>query len=139
MTKGRPPKYSPEALEKARHYLASWEASGKQIPTIAGLSLAIGVARETVHAWARDKEKEDFSHIYRELMAVQEETLANKGLRGDFNSTITKLILTKHGYSDKVDQTLGGPGGAPVPLQYIVTPVRSPHQEPEKKEGEDAS
>ena len=36
-------------------------------------------------------------------MKKQEKDLINKGLTGDFNSTITKLILTKHGYSDKQD------------------------------------
>ena len=30
------------------------------------------------------------------------------GLKGDFNSTITKLVLGKHGYHDKQDVGLTG-------------------------------
>jgi len=32
--------------------------------------------------------------------------LLSGGLSGSMNSTITKLVLSKHGYSDKVDQTV---------------------------------
>ena len=34
-------------------------------------------------------------------MELQEDLLKEGGLIGDFNSTIAKLFLTKHGYSDK--------------------------------------
>ena len=48
-----------------------------------------------------------FSNIFEKLMSEQEKVLVNKGLTGDYNSTIAKLILTKHGYSDKQDIDLG--------------------------------
>ena len=35
-------------------------------------------------------------------------TLIAKGLKGEFNASITKLMLTKHGYTDKQDVTTGG-------------------------------
>jgi hypothetical protein len=102
MAGGRPPKYGPKLLEAAREYLKEWKDDDEQaLPTIAGLALHIGVARETCHVWAKDEDKAEFSHIYRDLMAQQNFVLANKGITGEFNSTITKLMLTKHGLSDK--------------------------------------
>ena len=115
MPGGRPPKYGPKLLEKAQEYLDAWKKDDEQaIPTIAGLALHIGVARETCHVWAKDPEKDQFSHIYRDLMAQQNFVLANKGITGEFNSTITKLMLTKHGLSDK--QELSGPEGGPIEI-----------------------
>lgn len=102
MPGGRPTKYSDKLLKEAREYLAAWKEDDEQaIPTIAGLALHIGVARETCHVWSNDPEKGEFSNIYRDLMAQQNFVLANKGITGEFNSTITKLMLTKHGLSDK--------------------------------------
>ncbi len=42
------------------------------------------------------------------ILARQKRTLINKGLTGVFNATIVKLMLSKHGYSEKVDQTVTG-------------------------------
>jgi hypothetical protein len=39
-------------------------------------------------------------------MQVQQKTLVNKGLNNTFNSAITKLVLGKHGFHDKMDQDL---------------------------------
>lgn len=119
MPAGRPSLYTPELLEKAYEYLEVWDAGGDQvIPSIAGLALHIGVCRDTCHAWVKDEEKEKFSDIYKEVMMKQEVTLANKGLTGAFNSTITKLMMTKHNYSDK--QELSGPEGAPIALSDLT-------------------
>ena len=45
-------------------------------------------------------DKEEFSAIVAEILALQERTLLKGGLTEDFNASITKLLLTKHGYSD---------------------------------------
>lgn len=118
MTAGRPTDYTPELIEKAREYLTVYDG----LPNLAGLSLYIGVARSTVHKWRG--EKAEFSDICDELMAKQEQTLINNGLNGEFNPTITKLILTKHGYSDKVDSTHAGPEGKPI--EYIERRIVRP-------------
>lgn len=39
------------------------------------------------------------------LGSEQEERLINNGLGGQYNPTIAKVLLTKHGYTDKVDVT----------------------------------
>src|SRR5262249_28803941 len=64
-----------------------------------GLAVALGIARSTVYLWA-DKHPE-FSDILELLLSQQAAQLIQNGLSGRYNSTITKLMLTKHGYSDK--------------------------------------
>jgi hypothetical protein len=49
-------------------------------------------------------------------MKLQESKLLNEGLKGNFNATITKLILTKHGYSDRIEQELSGNLEKPVTI-----------------------
>ncbi len=119
MPAGRPSLYTPELLEKAYEYLEVWQTLEHNVmPSIAGLSVFLGVSRETCRAWQLEADKEEFSGICRELMAKQELILADKGLTGDFNPTITKLMLTKHSYSDR--QELSGPEGAPIALSDLT-------------------
>ena len=72
MPGGRPPKYGPKLIEKAQEYLDAGKKDDEQaIPTIAGLALHIGVARETCQLWATDPETAQFYHIHRHRMAAQ--------------------------------------------------------------------
>jgi hypothetical protein len=103
MTTGRPSLYTPELLEKARAYLDGYEKLGDKVPSVAGLACMIGVVRETCHVWANDPEKGEFSNILKELAQKQERALLNKGLSGEFNPPITKMMLSKHGYSDRIE------------------------------------
>lgn len=103
MTAGRPSVYGPDILKKARGYLSSFKDVGDVVPSIAGLACVIGVTRETCRAWGNDPEKAEFSAILSELAQRQERELLNNGLAGNFNAPITKMMLTKHGYSDKVE------------------------------------
>lgn len=101
-SRGRPTEYTDEKLELARMYLeGGWEEQGDAIPQVAGLALAMGVDRSTVYEWASHDDKKDFSYIFTRVMALQERGLINHGLRSTFNPAITKMMLTKHGYSDK--------------------------------------
>lgn len=108
MAGGRPTKYTPELVQKAKDYLAGWEAMDQVIPSIEGLAVHLKINRSTIYEWADDEEKAEFSDILSEILAKQGQTLINKGLTGDFTSTISKLILTKHGYHDKQDIEHGG-------------------------------
>lgn len=118
MPAGRPTDYSDEICRKARQYLRTFDKDGSLIPTIAGLALELKVSRQTVYAWAKEPEKHEFSDIVNEILAKQEILLVNKGLSGDFNPTIAKLALGKHGYSDKVEQEVSGPAGAPLSIVF---------------------
>ena len=98
---GPPTKYTPELEALAHAYLKDYEdVHGQAIPSAVGLAKILNVAQSTVYKWAEENDKE-LSDILGKLKDLQHETLVSKGLKGEFNSTITKLILTKHGYSDK--------------------------------------
>ncbi|MEY0282157.1 DNA-packaging protein [Providencia rettgeri] len=96
---GRPSKFA-ESLIKAKEYLmGGYETVGDVIPSVAGLACYLGVSRKTVYEWV--KESTDLSDTLEGILAMQENKLINKGLNGDFNPTITKLMLANHGYSEK--------------------------------------
>jgi hypothetical protein len=120
---GRPTAYSEEMLTKAREYIDSCqddeiEREAKQgqmvyklkakLPTKGGLARYLGVSRDTLYEWS--SVHKEFSYIMEELGAEQEDRLINNGLSGDYNPTIAKVLLTKHGYHDKseVDHTTKG-------------------------------
>lgn len=98
---GRPTTYTQEVIDKATEYLTHYDMQGDVVPTVAGLAQYIGRSRETLHTWAKDENKPEFSDIYKEIMEIQEQKLVNGGLMSDYNPQITKMMLTKHGYSDK--------------------------------------
>jgi hypothetical protein len=133
---GRPTDYSPEILTKAQEYLDSREDnievavsdSGRhtsvyrevKLPTIEGLAYHLKVSRDTIYEWEKHEDKKAFSDIISDLRAKQAERLINQGLSGNYNSTIAKLMLHKHGYSDKqeIDHTTKG---EPIKgINYVV-------------------
>lgn len=115
MAGGRPTVYSDEILKKARGYLTSFKEMGDVVPSIAGLACVLNVTRETCRAWGIDPEKAEFSGILDELAQKQERELLNNGLAGNFNAPITKMMLTKHGYSDKIENDLKSSDGSMTP------------------------
>lgn len=129
MALGRPTKYNKEILIKTQEYIENYETYGDAIPSIAGLSCILGVRRETIHVWSHEEGKEYFSNILGELLSKQERVLFNKGLSGEFNSNICKLALGKHGFHDKVDSEVSGPGGKPLDMTWTVNVVSPERQE----------
>ena len=116
--KGRPTLYSEEMLDKAKEYIAECQddeieretKTGQMVyklkpklPTRGGLARYLGVARSTLYEWA--EQHAPFSDIMEELGAEQEDRLINNGLSGDYNPTIAKVLLTKHGYREGIEQT----------------------------------
>lgn len=111
---GRPSKYTPELLEKATHYVENYKEYGDAVPTIVALCLEIDVAYSTAFEWSRDPNKPEFSNIYLRLESFQHRALVNGGLAGGFNSAVTKMMMTKHGYSDR--QEVEHSGGVTVEI-----------------------
>jgi len=105
MITGRPSKYSDEILDQIDKYMDDYESYGHAIPSVAGLSIVLNISRTCLYDWASQPEKADFSYMLDKLNAKQEQILVSNGLKGDFNAAITKLVLGKHGYADKVEQT----------------------------------
>lgn len=112
--------YGEGKLKLAREYVAKF-ADGesyktlkpKQVfPSIEGLALAMDITRETVYQWQKDADKSEFADIVTKMLGMQAAYLTNNGLDSTFNASISKLILSKHGYIEetktdsKVDQTV---------------------------------
>jgi hypothetical protein len=118
---GRPSKYTDELIAKARGYIAH-AFHQEKLPTIEGLAIYLQVKRSTIYDWAKDPAKEEFSDILEEVLAHQAETLINKGLRGEYNSTIAKVILTKHNYSDRqeLDHTSSDGSMKPTVIELVA-------------------
>jgi hypothetical protein len=112
MTAGRPTDYTPKLLKAAWDYVENHEDD--LVPSVAGLCDRININRSTAYEWAKDKDKE-FSNILEAVSRKQEQKLLKNGLDGTFNPTITKLMLTKHGYSDKQETEISG--GMTVSIQ----------------------
>lgn len=109
---GRPTKYSQEILDKTEYYIQNYKSDEFEevIPSVEGLSCYLKIRRSTLYDWKGQDDKESFSDMLDELISIQGRVLMNKGLSGEFNSNITKLVLSKHGYHDKseTDVTTGG-------------------------------
>lgn len=107
---GRPTDYTEELLEKARAYEADFKSifPDDVLPTLEGLALHLGISRETIYAWESQEGKEIFSDIVSNIRQQQAKTLVNKGLKGEYNASIAKVMLTKHGYREGIDTTSDG-------------------------------
>ena len=101
MPGGRPTTYTDEMLKKAHKYLDEWENEGDAIPSVVGLAKYIERSKTCIYDWAKEESKAEFADILANINETQRQVLINKGLKGEFNSNITKLVLGKHGYSEK--------------------------------------
>ena len=125
MSAGRPSKYTPELLEKAREYLESGYVENDELfPSHVGLCLYLGIGKSTAYDWAKEVEKSEFSDIFEQIMMKQELKIVKNAMTGDYNSTIAKVMLTKHGYSDKQQTELTGANGGPIEAQWSIQPVK---------------
>ena len=122
---GRPTKLTQAVIAKAQKYVDGGYLKDELVPTVAGLADYINIRKSTIYEWA--KENEMFSDFLETVMRKQEKGLLKGGMTGDYNSTITKLMLTKHGYSDKVETELSGPGGGALITECRLTIVDPQH------------
>lgn len=99
---GRPTKLVPAMREQTIDYLRDC-ADNKKVPSHARLAVVLGVNKSTLYEWAKNDEA--FSNTLKDINTLQEATLVEGGLENKYNSTIVKLMLSNHGYSDKQEQT----------------------------------
>lgn len=143
MPAGRPTSYSELMLQKTREYIDACNEEhevryrpvlskdGKneilnepyihynpKIPTIEGLAYELKVNKTTIYEW--ENKVEEFSNVIDELRNKQASQLVNKGLSGQYNSTIAKVLLTKHGYREGLDQTTNDKD-LPTPLLNAIS------------------
>lgn len=127
----RPTECTAEILEKCRDYVEGAYSESSLIPSIVGMCRYVGVARSTLFLWKKDNRNEQFSDYFEQCLENQEEKLLNGGLGGDFNPAITKMILTKHGYSDKIEQAHTSPDGTMSPVasgEAVLTAIQAKHK-----------
>lgn len=110
MGAGRPTLYNKGILIKSRRYMNArrpgWLTDVREvIPSIEGLAYYLGVDRDTIYDWQKDPAKKEFSDIVKSLLTKQGMTLINGGLSEKFSGKISGLLLSKHGYKEKVDVT----------------------------------
>ena len=119
---GRPTNYGPHVLEQTREYidrfkgesyelLLAKEVKDEVIPTMEGLAEHLGRGRQTLYDWKDQEDKKEFSDMLDELLSRQARLLMNMGLSGKFNPQISKLVLAKHGYSEKTENTIANKEG----------------------------
>lgn len=89
-----------EMFDKAENYvLVRGAYSDDRLPSIEGLAYELNVSRESMYEWEKNNER--FSYILERLRQIQATKLIDKGLNKRYDSPLTKMMLTKHGYSDK--------------------------------------
>jgi hypothetical protein len=77
------------------------------LQTIEGFALHIGVNPDTLYEWA--KNYPEFSEALRKIKTEQQKRLLDRGLSGDYNPTIAKLVLSaNHNMREKQDVTTDG-------------------------------
>ena len=112
----RPTKYTSEILDKARTYI---NTNQRAVPTHIGLAYLLEISNSTMYKWAGEEGKEEFSDILDRIMQLQYIELTDGSLKGDLNGGISKLMLTKHGLSDKIDNTSSDGSMSPTTVTRI--------------------
>lgn len=119
MAGGRPTKYKEEYCDLADEYIAECideettfhKTMGEKsnsydrilkvnLPTHEGFAIYINVVPSTLYEWAN--KHPSFSKALDKIKNEQKKRLLNKGVSGEYNSTIAKLILSSnHGMAEK--------------------------------------
>jgi len=134
---GRPTTYKEEYIQKVDEYLStcqdeefdwtkstssgkvdseSWEHRIKvHLPTLEGFAQFIGVNVDSLYEWR--KTHKEFAESLGKILIEQKNRLISRGLSGDYNPTIAKLILaSNHKMTDKVELS----GDTDKPLEIII-------------------
>ena len=114
----RPTDYNEEVQARADAYAeGGFLEAGDVVPSRAGLALELNLSRNTLTNWEKHPA---FLSTLDKIAYLQERISLNGGLRGDLNSTIVKLLLANHGYSDKVQQDVTSSDGSMTPMPTTI-------------------
>ena len=98
---GRPTKYTPDMIDRLEGYMRNCQ---DDLPSKAGFAIFVGVHVNTMDNWGR--KYPEFLWALERLHTLQHAELLDKGLAGEYNSTICKLLLiNNHGYGKRRDTT----------------------------------
>ena len=113
---GRPSKYNDTMPDRVQLFIDKRLQQGL-LPTHAGFARYVHVGKTTLQRWA--EEHPEFRASLDEMNAEQEDLLIQGGLKSEYNSTITKLMLSSnHGYKERTDSTSGDKPIAPVIVDF---------------------
>ena len=119
----RPTKLTKAIITKAKEYEQDWRLiDGSPVPTKEGMALHLDVARSTLYVWIEDDTP--LGRSFQTSLSGQwlkGRTLIAHSLDGTFNSTISKMMLSKHDYVEKqqTDVTSDGKALAPVLVKFV--------------------
>ena len=125
---GRPTEYKEEYIDAVDEYLSICKDEEKDngklkvsLPTIEGFAMFIDVSKRILYNW--EQLHPQFLHALDKIRTEQQKRLLDKGLSGDYNSTIAKLILSSnHGMREKSDITTNDKD-LPTPIMEIKRDV----------------
>ena len=100
---GRPTDYNDETVLKVEKYLSECP---DVLPSIVGLAIYLKTTRKTIYNWSKVEGREAFLHTLDKIEDAQHNIALNNGITGEFNATITKLVLANHGYHDKSESDI---------------------------------
>jgi hypothetical protein len=116
----RPTKYNKDLVDKARQYVETYEEHGHAFPSLVGLADVIDIHTTTLAKWAREEGKEELSCILDAINRKQQLVAWNKGLTGQYNANLVKLLLGKHGYSEKAQVDSISSDGSLHPTKIVI-------------------
>lgn len=120
----RPTKLTPELIERAKTYIdtcsdqvittdkGSLAYVNVKLPSRVALAKYLGINNDTLIEWCKEKMTDDeernklikqFSEIVKDVDDEQHIRLLNNGLGGLYNPKTNSMILSKHGYSEKIE------------------------------------
>lgn len=99
--------YNEQVLKDANEYLKNYESHNHPFPSITGLSRVLGISLSALKRWRNDEDKKELKTTLEMIKDEQHLQLINKGIMGEYNAAICKLMLHNFGYSDKqkIEQT----------------------------------
>lgn len=118
-----PSKFSDSIVALGRAYVASMESKEGGVPTVQGLCRAMNIGTSTLDEWRKEPEKWAIADLHARVMSAQHDRLVEGGLTKVFDAQITKLMLMKHGYNDRVDQTSSDGSMTPKAGQTIQVTI----------------
>lgn len=104
-------KYKPEYCDLTV-YIAYRKTLGL-LPTVCGYAVYLGYSEQTILNW--QKENPEFREAIEKLLALQKDMLICGGLSKDYDSNITRLMLShNHQVREKTDLNIGGQKDNPL-------------------------
>lgn len=126
MRTGRPSEYDPTFCDRAEEFLMiredEYDESNRlnvKLPTLEGFAMYIGVSKRVMYEW--EQKYPDFMHALDKIRTEQHDRLTAKGLSGQYNATIAKLMLSSnHGYKEKTETDMTSKGEQITGINYVI-------------------